>query len=424
MNMGTETLTNVDVLHYLLSLEADKMTGTIRSKGVCPSCGGKFTEIKKLGFVCATCKTAPTRYYLDFFHKSKRIRIFTDKQGQVLDSYQRAVNLLAHINFEIKSHTFDPSHYVKSEQEKFYVSTWIDAYLTEKMPSIAPSWQHTYKRMGLLINDYFNAKDIRDIIKLDVKNYKAHLEKMGLGEKTLKNHMDYFRAFLRYTFDELQIPFSLKFPEIEVTKKTITWFDSGDQGYIFSLVPMDDKPIIAFLTLHGCRPSESRALKCKDIDLKKNVITISCTWSGRKHLRPKRKGRGSEPVVIPIHPEMLDFLEKRVKTNFPESFVFINMRTGLYYSDSALGRIWDNVRKKAGIPKSVRLYDFTRHSFGSQLINSGSSLLAVSKLLGHTTTKTTEIYTHSNIEKLRCDISKITLNNVTNLSLGKKTVEK
>ena len=76
---------------------------------------------------------------------------------------------------------------------------------------------------------------------------------------------------------------------------------------MFQFVADCDKPIIGFLMLHGCRPSEARALKCKDVDLAAGTITISGTFSGRVY-REKRKGRGARSVTIPIHPELEEYI--------------------------------------------------------------------------------------------------------------------
>ena len=81
----------------------------------------------------------------------------------------------------------------------------------------------------------------------------------------------------------------------------------------------------------------------------------------------------------------------------------------MYYSKTKLCRIWDAVRDKAGLDKTIRLYDATRHSFASQLTNSGVSLLRVSRLLGHSDTRTTEKYSHSDLEELKIDISSLSL---------------
>ena len=75
--------------------------------------------------------------------------------------------------------------------------------------------------------------------------------------------------------------------------------------------------------------------------------------------------------------------------------------------------MWDGVKKRAGIVKSFRLYDASRHSFGSELIDKGANPYRVSKLMGHSSIKTTEkYYLHNDIKSLRTDLEKLSLKNV------------
>lgn len=107
---------------------------------------------------------------------------------------------------------------------------------------------------------------------------------------------------------------------------------------------------------------------------------------------------------------MMEFVSDRVKNNLPEAYVFINPHTGRHYAETTLKRVWDNIKKKAGIVKSFRLYDATRHSFGSQLVDMGSSPYKVSKLMGHSSIKVTEkYYLHNDAKSLRTDLEKLSL---------------
>lgn len=165
--MNTETLTDTEIISYLLSItekeRGSDMKGTIRAKGNCPECEGSFKEAKKIGFFCPRCKITPTRFYIDLFYKGQRIRIFSDKTGQVIDSYQRALNLLSHINSELNDHTFDPSRYVKAELEKFYTSNLLERFLNDKLPSISPSRKNHYKRYTELAKEFFKFRDVREV---------------------------------------------------------------------------------------------------------------------------------------------------------------------------------------------------------------------------------------------------------------------
>jgi integrase len=413
----------VDSLQILLE-EGGDMPGIIRSKGECQKCGEEFKHLPKLGYICPECKTTPKRFFIDLWHQGKRIRLFSDKTGQVLDTYQRAQTLLSHIRYEIQHHTFDPSKYIKSEISGNWVTTLLDKFLAFKLDSIAPSYKKDYERMTKIAQDFFGTKDVREIRKLDVVNFKTHLEKnFTLKPKSIKNVMDLFKTFLRYLKNDLEVIDAVPaFPTIEVQGYSFKWLSPEEQVKLFEYIPDGHKPIIAFLMLQGCRPGEARALRCKDVDLRDMTIAISATFSATVY-REKRKGRGAQAAVIPIHPEMLDYLKNRVSNNLPEAYIFTNPNTGRFYTENALRRIWENVRVKADISKSLRLYDATRHSFASQLVNMGSTIYKVSKLLGHTSTKTTEKYAHPNIESLRTDLQKLSLT-VTGLSLERKASKK
>jgi integrase len=81
------------------------------------------------------------------------------------------------------------------------------------------------------------------------------------------------------------------------------------------------------------------------------------------------------------------------------------------------------VRKVLKLGNDLRLYDASRHSYASNLVNSGVSLFKVSKLLGHTSMKTTEKYAHADLEHLRIEIDKVSLKEgptVTRLSPREK----
>ena len=55
------------------------------------------------------------------------------------------------------------------------------------------------------------------------------------------------------------------------------------------------------------------------------------------------------------------------------------------------------------------MYDVARHSFASQLLNSGVSIYSVSRLLGHSSVKSSEKYLHSDLDKLQIDVSNVSL---------------
>ena len=220
------------------------------------------------------------------------------------------------------------------------------------------------------------------------------------------------KTFLNYLHTDLEVISAVPpFPAIDVLQKTFRWVSAEDQSKLFEMVPEAHKPIIAFLMLHGCRPGEARALKCRDVNLEAGYIAIAATFSETEY-RARRKGKGAKPLYLPINPEMAEYLRSRVEGNHPEAFVFVNPSTGDPYSAPMIGKIWRMVREEAGIgPYELRLYDASRHSLASQLVNSGTSLYAVSQLLGHASVKTSQKYAHADLSRLKVELSKISLRN-------------
>lgn len=419
---------NIDWMTPPDSLPKVREVGVIRLRdrdSKCPVCSDAFVCIDERGFICPDCQTTPNRFYLDINYRGKRVRIFCDRQGKALDTNQRAYDMLAHVRVEIENHTFDASSYVKSEQEEYYVMNLCKRFLNFKIDSIAPSYQKDYKRIIGTIKDYYTTTDVRELRKIHIINFKEYLEKeFSLSGKSVKNILDLLKTFLNYCRNDIEIINTVPaFPEVELTPFNFKWVLQEDQITLYALVPDKDKPIFAFLMLHGCRPSEVRALKVKNVDLKRQTITISATFSSSTY-REKRKGKKSKPFTIPIHPELQDYITERVKNNLPEAFIFVNPRTGNHYSLGTLDRIWGEVREKANLDKSMRLYDATRHSFASNLVNNDSTLYKVSKLMGHSTTKMTEKYAHSEVASLRADIQKLSLNCHQTVTKSLKTDKK
>jgi integrase len=405
------SLTDQYLISNLLSKEVTCMKGNIRTNEKCPVCKEKFAEIPGALLRCEADKTTPTRFYVDFWFK-RRFKIYSDKQGQVLDSYGRAKTLLNRITSEIEDHTFDSTKYLKSEMEKFYTSKLLKGFREYKLTGdrIAPSYAKIYDRYVQIAIDHFGTTDVREIRKLHIVNYQSYLSNnYNWGNKTLKNCLDIFKTFLMYVKNDLEINIVVPhFPVIELDAPITTWLTQESQITVFNHVPDFDKPIIAFLMLTGCRPGEARALRCKDVDLEREIITISATFSGGIY-RSKRKGKKSKPFVTPIHPEISEYIKNRVENNLPEAYMFTN-REGNHYKETGLLCVWRRVRDKAGLDKGVRLYDAARHSFATRLINAGVPIYRVSCLLGHSDTRTTEkFYLHRDTKELQSDVANISL---------------
>ncbi|MBF0540471.1 MAG: site-specific integrase [Nitrospirae bacterium] len=402
-------LTIEEALRYFINNKGEScMVGKIRTKQKCPICQKPYAEILIKGKPCLACKehkTIPDRYFVDISWKGNRFKLYSSKMGVLLTSYNEALITLSIIQADIDNKTFDPINYKKAEQEKYYASKLLDKFLDEKLKSIKPSYHVAYKLFVKVHKSFFGNTDVRDIHKIDIKQYQDSLELKDIKGKTLLNYINNFRVFLNwlYEFEIIENRINYNTKEIEINPSKWSWVDSETQIMILNAIPEGDRPIFAFLMLHGCRPGEVRALKLKHYDSLHKTILIDSTWSGRKEIRNTRKGRGAKSLLIPLHSEMLSYVHARSIEDMlnKEAFLFINPRTGGHYAEDTLANIWHKARMKVGLSDNIRLYDVTRHSFASQLANGGTSPFIIQQLLGHSNINMTNRYMHTHLDSTR-----------------------
>ena len=136
------------------------------------------------------------------------------------------------------------------------------------------------------------------------------------------------------------------------------------------------KYIVGLLLLTGARKRELLDAKWEDMDLEARRWRIPINKSGRPRSVPLPLAAVAMIKALPKW-EGCPYLLPNPATKKP----FISV----YNS-------WDTARRAAGLP-DVRMHDL-RHSAASNMVNSGQTLYAVAKVLGHRQTRTTERYAH------------------------------
>lgn len=397
--MGSVNLTldngfDINCLQILIG-DKEHMRGTIRCKGKCPKCGGEFRHLQKVGYICPECKTTPKRFFIDLWYDKKRIRLFSDRLGQILDSYQRVQTLLSHIRYEIQHHVFDPTKYTASEIKEFLFEAQIEKFLNEKIieetkGNISPSYIDSLK--NFISNYYlpfFKGTDVRDISSKEIREFYHQLPQRK--EKTIKNILDALKHFFRtlHKFEIIErIPI---FPIIRVPESIPSWTSFDNQIMLLNAIPNQHKSIFTFILFQGVRPSEARALKWKDLDIANRIVIIRRTFSKSK-LVERTKGRNIKPRLM--HPFVFDIVCKLSK-GLPEAFVFMNPTTHSPYSKTRLEDIFRLARKDTGI--DINLYAAGRHSVATNAAMAGVDARIIRDYLGHADIRTTEIYTHLNV---------------------------
>jgi integrase/recombinase XerD len=149
--------------------------------------------------------------------------------------------------------------------------------------------------------------------------------------------------------------------------------------------------------LTGLRLSELLSLRWSDIDLTTKVIQVK---NSETFTTKTRKNR-----TVPMSEELFHLLKERKGNVRSECEIVFHNRYGGKLLDTTVSQQFKKYVRSAGLNDKLHFHSL-RHSFASALVTSGVSLYAVQKLLGHTTSKTTEIYSHLLPQQLHSEINK------------------
>ncbi len=166
---------------------------------------------------------------------------------------------------------------------------------------------------------------------------------------------------------------------------------------LFSIIPDVEYQDLFYTALFtGLRLSELRYLKWEHIKFDEQCIIIK---NSDQFTTKSKKIR-----IIPMNPELYErLLERKQRVKFECDWVFYN-RKGMQFDNYFVSKVFKRYVRQAGIDPKIHFHSL-RHSFASALVREGVSLYAVQKLLGHSSIKTTEIYSHLSPAQLHHEVN-------------------
>ncbi len=217
----------------------------------------------------------------------------------------------------------------------------------------------------------------------DVKSYLLYL----INKNYNNNSVRLCRAAIIFYFKNV-IKKDIKIEELPSIKKSQSLPKVLSKEDVQKLISVTNnikhRLIIKILYSSGLRVSELVNLKTNEIDTERNTINV-------------KSGKGKKDRITllasSIKKDLLDYLCKRKRQN---EYLFSG-REG-EYTIKSVQKVIDKAAKKAGIIKKVTPH-MLRHSFATHLLEQGTDIRYIQKLLGHNNLETTQIYTHvSNVD--------------------------
>jgi integrase/recombinase XerD len=146
--------------------------------------------------------------------------------------------------------------------------------------------------------------------------------------------------------------------------------------------PRNPKHRLILMITYGCglRLSEIRYLKPEDIDLERDMLWV-------------RHGKGDKDRGIMLDPVLKQAIAAYLPGIKGNPYLFEGFTKGEPLSARSISKIYETACETAGVTMRGGIHSL-RHSFATHLLEHGTDLRIIQELMGHSQSKTTEIYTH------------------------------
>lgn len=281
----------------------------------------------------------------------------------------------------------------KEEFLKINVINDFISYISKKNYSI-----NTYTSY---INDLyyfyiFIKKDLKKVTFEDIKDYLEHLNLKKEKPSSVRRKISSLKSFYKFLYknnymDKKDYPLTkVAYPKME--KKLPKFIYYNDLLEIINESTKDkdgvrDRLIIEMLYATGVRVSELINIKINDIDFNNRRIIVL--------------GKGNKERIVYYGEYAEEVLKEYMKTHERKNhnYLFVNSKGG-QLTDRGVRYIIDNIMSKLSVKTHVTPH-VLRHTFATDMLNNGCDIKVVQELLGHSSLKATEIYTHVTNEHLK-----------------------
>jgi integrase/recombinase XerD len=242
------------------------------------------------------------------------------------------------------------------------------------------STKRTYNTaFGDFIN-YYKTRPLEEITEQEIKDYMLYLvEKRKVSASFQNQVINAIKFYYEKVLGREKIPYIyLERPKKESFLPSVL-SEEEVMRIINRVNNLKHKCILLTIYSAGLRISELINLKIRELDVDRSFIIIK----GAKGKKDRRSI---------LSEKLKKYLTEYIAEYRPKQWLFEG-QDGQEYSARSIQQIFSKACELAGIRKKVSVHTL-RHSFATHLLERGTDLRYIQELLGHSSSKTTEIYTH------------------------------
>ncbi len=261
-----------------------------------------------------------------------------------------------------------------------------EAYLQKlEIRKYAYNTARTYILLFEKYMNYYASQELNVLTELDIRRYLQYLVQQNKSDSYLNQTINAIKFYY-----EVVMGLPNRFYTIERPRKKTRLPQVLSKAEALKVIEhtnnIKHRCIVSLLYSAGLRRGELLRLKITDIDSDRMLVRVE-------------NGKGGKDRYTLLSATLLQYLRKYYQLWKPTAYLFEGPGNG-QYSGKSVGQIVAKAAKKAGIMKPVTPHTL-HHSFATHLLEQGTDLRYIQSLLGHSSSKTTEIYTHIAVNRFK-----------------------
>jgi tyrosine recombinase XerC len=249
---------------------------------------------------------------------------------------------------------------------------------------------------------------LQSVDRLTIRLWMGELSENGITRNSIARKVAAVRSFFKYCYKRGYVqknPAHLLIVPKKETRLPVT-VALDDIKKMMKLADEDtpeiqqERAILELFYSSGIRLSELVNLNVNDVDIRQSQVTVL--------------GKGNKQRVIPIGKKALDAYKNHLKTrpelltgsskNDDKKALFIAAKGGRIYPRKVQRIIEKYLSKTSEVTQKSP--HTLRHSFATHMMDAGADIRMIKEFLGHSDLNSTQIYTHTSMERLQKVYSK------------------
>ena len=286
------------------------------------------------------------------------------------------------------------------------ISSFLEYLKYEKRYSVhtITSYQNDLAEFYNYLNRQFGKLNLKEIDHSYIRSWMADCKEKGLTSKSINRKISCLKSFFKYHLRRGAIDASpmIKVVSPKISKRLPVFVKEDDTRKMVEALnqatedwkSLNARVLITIFYATGMRLSELINLKDKQVDFSRSHIKVL--------------GKGNKERIIPVSKTILQMIKeyqqlKKKDFERTDDVLLVTEKGRKLYPKYAYLLVSKALGEASSLDKKSP--HVLRHTFATHLMNNGADLNAVKELLGHSSLASTQVYTHTTIEKLK-DIHK------------------